>query len=431
MLVPNLLFNARLPLWLLPLQWPAAEDGPALATLELSGGRIVGLRPSDATRFADTGAWDLAGCLVLPGLVDAHTHLDKAFIRHRIPRQQPGLLGAIEATQADRPHWTADDLHKRAEKGLQWAWEYGTTHMRTHVEWGTGEDAPTAWDVTRELARRWAGRMRLEQVALVRLPMFEDPVRARRIAHAVAATGPGALLGGFVHSANWSENALRNLLLAAQAFDLDIDLHVDEELNAAACGLATTARIVREIGFEGRVVCGHACALAAQDERVAQQTLDAVAAAGITLVSLPATNLLLQDAQHGRTPRRRGITLVKEAHARGIPVLFASDNVQDPFCALGSFDPLDAMSAATLAAQLGQPFDRWSETLCRHEWLRRGPSPAPRLVGEPADLVLFPLADAHSWPSRGGDRIVVRGGRIVRGAVPSSWSRHPGARSFH
>ena len=73
------------------------------------------------------------------------------------------------------------------------------------------------------------------------------------------------------------------------------------------------------------------------DETTALKTLDAAARAPITIVSLPITNLLLQDAVAGRTPRQRGITLVKEARARGIPLLLGSDNVQDPFCAVGTF----------------------------------------------------------------------------------------------
>jgi cytosine deaminase len=223
------------------------------------------------------------------------------------------------------------------------------------------------------------------------------------------------LLGGFVHSTNWSETALRHLLLAAQACELDIDLHVDEELNAASVGLQTTTRLLHEIGYEGRVVCGHVCALAAQPEAQALTTLDAVARAPITIVSLPATNLLLQDAVTGRTPRQRGITLVKEARERGIPLLFASDNVQDPFCRLGSFDPVEAMGTAALVAQLDEPFDTWSEALCRSDWLQRTPAARPTLVGAPADLVLFTDADRHGWPSRSAKRVVLREGGVTHG----------------
>lgn len=416
MSAPSILSNVRLPRWLLPAGWPQRDGVPALARIAIEAGRVRSVEPAVAAVPPPPDAWDLAGALALPCFVDAHTHLDKAFTLPRMKQVQPGLLGAIDAMLADRVHWTPADVRERASRGLQWAWECGTAHLRTHVDWWEPESVPMAWPVMAELAQEWAGRVRLEQVSLIKLPLFEDAAQAMRLAKQVKATGPHALLGGFVHSTNWSENALRNLLVSAQACDLDIDLHVDEELNASAVGLQTTARILAEIGYEGRVVCGHICALAAQPEAQALATLDAVARAPITVVSLPATNLLLQDAVTGRTPRLRGITLVKEARERGIPLLFASDNVQDPFCRVGSFDPVEALGTAALVAQLDEPFDDWSQALCRSDWLRReAPAAQPTLVGQGADLVLFTQADRHGWPSRTAGRVVLREGRITQG----------------
>lgn len=412
----QVLDQARLPRWLLPERWPLVDGTPALARLTLAHGRIVAVQPSHTP-----AGWQLGGALVLPGLVDAHVHLDKTFTLPRIRTAEPGLLGAIEALTADREGWTAQDVRERAGRGLQWAWESGSTRVRTHVDWWEPQSAPIAWTVLAELAQAWRGRIRLERVSLARLAFYEAPSEADRLARLVAASGPDALLGGFVHTTHWNEPALRQLLIAAQRHGLDVDLHVDEELDPSARGLATIARIVREIGFEGRVVCGHVCALAAQEPSLALATLDAVARAPITLVSLPATNLLLQDAATGRTPRQRGLTLVKEACDRGIPLLLASDNVQDPFCRLGSYDPVDALAAGALAAQLPDPFDRWSQALCRADWLDRQPLAAPSLLGAPADLVLFTDADAHGFPSRAARRVVLRAGHVAHGTPPPHW----------
>jgi cytosine deaminase len=138
-------------------------------------------------------------------------------------------------------------------------------------------------------------------------------------------------------------------------------------------------------------------------------------------VTLPITNLLLQDATTGRTPRQRGLTLVKEARARGIPVMVASDNVQDPFCPVGSFDPLEALSTGVLAAQLDAAFDQWSESLCRADWLRTGPATNPLHPGASADLALFTQADHWGFPSRTHSRVVLRQGRVVNGHTPAAW----------
>jgi len=412
------LSRARLPAWLLDaLQpgWPRTGQQPALADIEWLEGRICSLRAHDPAAPAATraGLHDLDGALVLPGLVDAHLHLDKTFTLPRMGTVQPGLLGAIDAMMADRRRWTADDVRARAARALGLAFDAGVVHARTHCDWWEPDAVPLAWPVLRELAQDWAGRLVLQQACLVPLHLYADRAAAMRIAALVAAAGAGALLGGFVHTSNWNPQALDHLLQAAQAHGLNLDLHVDEELNPAAQGLATLARRLRELRFDGHVTCGHVCALSAQDEAQALATLDAVAQAPITLVTLPITNLLLQDAQTGRTPRLRGITLLKEARARGIPVLVASDNVQDPFCAVGSYDPLEAFAAATTVAQLPQAFDAWSASLCRSDWLARAATALPLAVGTAADLVVFHAADAWSFPSRSHARTVLRAGAIA------------------
>jgi len=419
---PDHILNARLPQWLLPSDWPHQGGQPALADLHLAQGRVASTAPHDPARALPEGStWDLAGALVLPGLVDAHTHLDKAFTLPRMGTVKPGLLGAIEAMMVDRQGWTEADIRHRASRALQWAYEAGTVHVRTHCDWWEPEAQPLAWGVLRELAQQWAGRITLERAALIPLHLYTDRATALQLAATVAASGPGALLGGFVHSTNWDPQALRHLFEAAQHHGLNVDLHVDEELHPGALGLATTAALLHELRFEGHVVCGHTCALAAQDEATALATLDAVARCPITLVTLPITNLLLQDATTGRTPRQRGLTLVKEAHARGIPVLVASDNVQDPFCPVGSFDPLEALATGVLAAQLDAPFDRWSEALCRSDWLRRGPDALPLQPGSAADLIVFNQADRWGFPSRTQPRVVLRQGRVTSGQAGAAW----------
>lgn len=417
-LTPSRIVGARLPRWCLPTAWPTRGSQPALADLCLADGRIESIVPHAGEV---DGAWNLRGAPMLPGLVEAHTHIDKAFTLPRLGPLKPGLLAAIETMTADRQTWTAADVHARASRCLQWAYEAGVVTLRTHCDWWEPEGTPLAWNVLRDLAGEWAGRIALERVSLIALQLFAERSGARELAKAVAAGGAGAHLGAFVHSTNWSAAALRHLFEAAEEYGLDVDLHCDEELNPQAEGLAATAALVREMAFGGRVVCGHTCALATQSEAQALATLDAVARVPITMVSLPTTNLLLQDAQAGRTPRQRGLTLVKEARARGIPLLISTDNVQDAFCRAGSFDPVEALAVGALAAQLEHPFDEWSESICRGDWLARTPGAAALRAGTPADLVIFDAADAHGWPTRAHSRVVLRAARVVTGRVPASW----------
>lgn len=413
--------NARLPRWLLKALGMA--HGNALVSIMVEQGRITCITPGPALGLnaGSASTWDLQGALVLPTMVDAHLHLDKAFTLERVGAVQPGLLGAVEAIAGDRTRWTVADVRRRASQGLEWAYAAGVSHARSHCDWWEPGVVPTAWAVLKELAQDWSGRLRLERVSLMPLQWYEERSAAMRLAAQVAASGAGAVLGGFVHSTNWSPQALRHLLEAAQQHGLSVDLHMDEELNPAAQGLATTADLLKALRFEGRVVCGHTCALAAQPPAQALQTLDRVAQEPITLVTLPVTNLLLQDARTGCTPRQRGLTLVKEARARGIPVLVASDNVQDPFCPLGSFDPLEALTTGVAAAQLTPAFDDWSDSVCRSDWLAPVPGALPLQPGAVADLVIFPRANVTGFPSRSQDRVVLRAGRISHGQPEPAW----------
>jgi hypothetical protein len=176
------------------------------------------------------------------------------------------------------------------------------THLRSHIDWFTA-DAPDAWQ---EIARLDTVGITLERVALVPLTLFRDPADAEAIARTVANSGERCLLGGFIHSSNWDAAAMANLLDSAARWDLDLDLHIDEELSEVSQGLTWLADHLSRHPFPGHICCSHGCALAAGSDEQAAPILRQLAAHGVTLIALPMTNLLLQDATFGRTPRQRG-----------------------------------------------------------------------------------------------------------------------------
>lgn len=380
--------GARLPLWLLPPEWPMQHSQPQRATLHFA---------PDGLQFEPDGSdypdyLPLNGALVLPAFIEPHAHLDKTFTIERSPAQAPGLLAAIEAMHQDRLQWTREDLQQRSQQALAWAVENGVGLLRTHVDWFTPE-APLAWQVIGSLAHPLC---HIERVALAPLSFFANPDDAQHIAAQVADSGPGALLGGFIHSSNWDAQAFGNLMQAAERYQLDIDLHIDEELNAEAQGMRWLAGYLQQRSFRGHITCSHSCALSQQEDGL--QILDALARHSVTLIALPLTNLLLQDAVPHRTPRQRGLTLVKEAQNRGLAVLLGADNVQDAFCPLGSYDPLDTLFSAVLSLQLGSAFDQASQLICQPDAFFH------------SDIVIFPHADTASWPLRQRQRYRLKQG---------------------
>jgi cytosine deaminase len=398
--------GVRVPQWTLPKsKFVESLD------ITVANGLIEAISPHSPVVNEILGL-DLKGALLMPLMVDAHTHLDKTLTRNRMGDITPGLLGAIHAMMADRTHWTPEDVRQRASQALEWSYAAGVQHVRTHCDWWEPQTQPIAWQVLKDLATEWQGKIHIERASLIPLHLYADRDQAFALAKQVAASGPGALLGGFVHTSNWNFQALENLLNAAQAHELNLDLHMDEELNPNAQGLLRTTEIMQKIKFAGHVVCGHTCALSAQDSTLALRTLDEVAKVNMSLVTLPLTNLLLQDAVTGKTPTQRGLTLVQEASARGIPILVASDNVQDPFCTFGSYDPLEALSVGALAAQMPDVFDEATQSICRIDWLTGQATQPSFEIGKPANFMVLTQANIWGFPSQTHDRVVFRNGEV-------------------
>jgi cytosine deaminase len=229
----------------------------------------------------------------------------------------------------------------------------------------------------------------------------------------------GGVLGMVTYPLPDLPERLRVFLSLAEARGLAADFHVDETMDPGSETLRAIAEAVLETGFAAPVTVGHCCSLSTQAVDRAMDTLDLVARAGIAVVSLPLCNLYLQDRQPGRTPRNRGITLVHEMRARGIPVSFASDNTRDPFYAYGDMDMVEVMREATRIGHLDHSRADWPLAFTAAPARACG-LPAPSLApGAPADLV---ICRARSWTELfarpQSDRIVLRAGRAIDRTLP-------------
>jgi cytosine deaminase len=153
-------------------------------------------------------------------------------------------------------------------------------------------------------------------------------------------------------------------LRLADRYGLALDFHVDEGLDPALDGLELIADVAEEMRFRGPVLCGHACSLASRGPDDVARIADKLAARGIAVAALPATNLYLQGRREG-TPDRRGITRLHELAARGVDIVIGTDNVRDAFCPVGRHDPLHSLSLAACGAagHLDPPFGRHLRTI--------------------------------------------------------------------
>ena len=368
--------------------------------LALSGGRIVSITDSDA----------LDGGLVLPVMTDAHVHLDKTFVVHRLGRRARSLSEAMEIMAADETLWSEDDVRHRASRALQRAYEHGTARMRSHVDWPRPA-VPLAWSVLNELRAIWRGRISLQLSTLAPLDLLFEAGEA--IAARVALDG--GVLGAFVHRHSELAAKISKLFDLAERHDLPLDFHVDENLEPEACGFDAIVREAALRGYGPRVLCGHCCALSVRPEGEVRAVLDRAARAGVTLCVLPATNACLQDGGAGRTPRLRGIAPLHEARHSGVPVMLASDNCRDAFHPWGDYDLWDVFRAAAPWAHLDP--GSWLGAITDTPAALFG-VPSGLVEGAVADFILFEADDVDDAVSRARcPRQVWRNGAVV----------HPGA----
>lgn len=381
--------------WLHQLQlpsWLSGKKAGCQVSVRIEQGMVSDIVESEIVEFSEKDTvWNGKGRLALSGLSELHTHLDKTYTRERLGHVGPGLLNAIEAMRGDQINWTEKDLSTRIEMALAQAYHQGVTHIRTHIDW-TEYEVPQAWSILTDKMSEWCERIHVERVALIPLALFSDYSRAEVIARQVSESKAG-ILGGFVHSSNFDAAALDNLFSLASKFNLAVDLHIDEEIEAAN-GLRWLAKYLRTNASNLSITCGHACGLHTLGKEEVSTILAIFAQHKVRIVALPTTNLLLQDAKTGVTPTHRGITQVKEAKHHGVTVMFSSDNVADAFCPYGDYDPVAILRLSGMLAQLETPFESWSSSITYLQ-PQIGTSP---LIDTPADFVIFDHGNVHLWP---------------------------------
>lgn len=403
--------------WFVNARVPAAlVDGLALRD---TAGEFATLDfgiAADGTLTAERGearVVDLDARIVLPTFVDSHVHLDKAYIVGRTGIPNGGLMDAVELSMADAGNRTVADLQRRMNRALERAFQNGTSAMRTHLDTPMMPAQSPAWQVLRDIRRDWADRIELQAVALMALDRVESadfPERCRQIAEF------GGILGAFIVPGSAAPERLDALFWAAQDTGLTVDFHVDETLDPGANALELICDSILRTGFAGQVVAGHCCSLRSATPEDRARIIDKVARSGVHIVSLPHSNLFLQDRVAGTTPARRGITAARELAAAGASIHFASDNVQDPFYPYGDFDMFDVFRTAVNAAHLQTDMTGWLAFQTQTAARACGFDRHGRIVaGAPADLIFFDARTGQDLMSRPAqDRIVLRAGLPVR-----------------
>lgn len=375
-------------------------------------GELIDAVAAPGTLVAEAGevVVDLEARLLTPAFAEPHAHLDKAFLSERVVNPTGDLMGAILAMQASRALITVDDTVERAERAVRLMVANGATLIRSHAD-TTTENGLMSIEALTEVRRRVVDICDLQIVALVSWPITGTAGAPGRALLREALSAGADLVGGCPHLDTDVHRANEMLLDIASEFGRNIDLHTDETLDPGIFGLADLANRVTTSGFQHQVTASHCVSLAMQVESRQQEVAESVAAAGISIVALPHTNLFLQGRERQQA-MPRAVTAIKALRAAGATVCAGADNLQDPFNPVGRADPLETAGLMIMAAHMlpESAFESVSIDAV-HALTGHRPSLA---AGERADLVALRAGSRREAIAFGPpDRVVVYRGRIV------------------
>ncbi|MFB5759385.1 amidohydrolase family protein [Paenibacillus medicaginis] len=313
---------------------------------------IPALAGTDLKKLAEAECIDLQGGIILPGLVDCHMHLDKAFSLEQVSNLSGTLQEAIHNYSQAVPDFSKEQLAGRMLAAARLALSNGTTTIRSHLDFPVHLGKEVAFRTIAaalEVREKLSGSMNIQYSLMV---PFRGDQRVVDEAVAEALRMGIDVLGGAPHLADDPEGEISRIFRLAEQYGVPVDLHADESDDPGKRTVLSIAEHTIRYGYQGRVTAGHLCSLSAMDEKDAQVVITKMKDARLNAVTLPAVNLYLQ----GRDDRglvRRGTTRIRELLTVGIPLAAASDNIQDPFHPFGRGDLTQIAQITSYAAHMG------------------------------------------------------------------------------
>src|SRR5258707_2369580 len=356
----------------------------------VAGGRIAAIEPRLACEAAEI---DVGGKLALPGFVDTHVHLDKACLLGRCGHDHGTVGEAISAVAAMKRDFTVDDIHARGARVIERAIVHGTTHMRTHVEIDP-RIGLRGFEAIKAQKRDYAWAIDLSVCVFPQEGLTNDPGTEELLV--AALRDGGDLIGGCPYMDTDPNAQIEKLFDLAQAFDVDVDLHLDFDLDPSWWHLDEVCRQTELRNYHGRVAIGQASKLSALPPAEFNAAAAQLARAGVAVTVLPATDLYLmgRDATHNSP---RGLTAAHRLVEKGVLCSVATNNVLNPFTPFGDASLLRMANFYANVAHAGvSEFDACLDLVTDLPARLMNLRDYGIAVGNPADLIIL---DTDSGPN--------------------------------
>jgi cytosine/creatinine deaminase len=289
------------------------------------------------------------GRVIIPGLVEAHLHLDKALLADRQPNDSGTLAEALKITAEQKRTFTPEDVRMRAERALRMVVRRGTTAIRAETEFDPVVGLMGVVELL-HLKERYSSLVDLQVVAFPQEGIHQAPGTEDLFWQAMEL---GADVVGGIPYNDWSAEKHIDLCFEiARVYDKPISFHQDFRDEADQLSIEYVAHKNIAAGWQGRVTVGHATALSALPPERLADILESLRTAGITVVTLPATDLYL-GARGDTFNVRRALAPVRALIGAGINTAVSSNNIRNAFTPFGNGDLLQSALLLIPAAHLG------------------------------------------------------------------------------
>ncbi|MEU5881979.1 amidohydrolase [Spirillospora sp. NPDC047279] len=382
---------------------PWTPEGPAQrADLLVRNGRIAEIGPG-LTAGPDAEVIELGGLFVLPGLVDAHSHLDKTlwggpWVPHSAA---PGLAGKI-----------ANGEGRRAEFGLPSS-DYasallghmvtlGTAHVRSHVDIDP-EVGLDGVDAVCEASAAHDGRVDVELVAFPQGGLLTRPGTAELMEEALKSGGVGVV--GGLDPAGVDGDAVGHLDAVfgmAERHGAKVDVHLHDGGRLGAWEIELIIERTRATGMQGLVTVSHAYAMGEIERALQEPIIEGLAEAGVSLATC--------------ANRDDPVPPLRLMHEAGANVAAGNDGVRDLWTPYGDGDMVRlAMQIAARSVFFRDEDIELALLAATYGGARALGLPSYGLVpGAPADLCVVPgQAPAEIVMSHPARSLVLKSGRVV------------------
>lgn len=362
------------------------DNTDKLYDFAIEDGKIVDVQEKIDGKPAQTINAD--GRVLIPGLIESHIHLDKALIADRKPNKSGTLQEALKVTASLKPTFSTEDIYERAKKTvMEMLVPNGVTTIRTHAEFDPAQGF-SGFDVVMGLKEELKDYIELQVVAFPQEGIFKSPGTVKMMEEALEKGAD--VVGGIPYNDRDANEHIDYVLDLAIKHDLPLDLHQDFADDADKLSIEYLCEQVIAKNYQGKVSVGHLTAIAALEAKEMDRIINLISKAGISVMSLPATDLHLGGRNDDHNVRRT-LTPISKLRDAGVNVCIATNNIRNAFTPYGTGDIMQTAMLAIAAGHLGGADDLPTVL----DMITKNPAKALGLKdygvekGDKADLVLL------------------------------------------